>query len=155
MLGIQGEDESALALYEELEAIHRELGYERGLALTQSNVGCLLLKQGDFERARTLFAAGLIIRRKMGLLRGYVYSLLNFASLAEKQNLPQRAARLFGAAEALREKIGLSADSVYIDTYANEFTHIRAMLGDTRFNLEWARGRGLTAEQAVDIALQD
>lgn len=154
-LDIQGEDESALALYEELEAIHRELGYERGLALTQSNVGCLLLKQGDFERARTLFAAGLIIRRKMGLLRGYVYSLLNFASLAEKQNLPQRAARLFGAAEALREKIGLSADSVYIDTYANEFAHIRAMLGDTRFNLEWARGRGLTAEQAVDIALQD
>ncbi len=154
-LDSQGEDDRALILYEELEAIHRELGYERGLALTQSNVGCLLLKQGDFERAKTLFVAGLIIRRKMGLLRGYVYSLLNFASLAEKQNLPQRAARLFGAAEALREKIGLSAESVYIDTYANEFAHIRAMLGDTRFNLEWARGRGLTAEQAVDIALQD
>ena len=151
----QGDSAGAIPLYEEMEATYRELGYRRSMALVQNNMGCALLSLGEYERARRLFIEGLLIRREMGLQLGYVYSFYNFGLLAAHENKPARVAHLFGASEVLREQIGFPKDFFDPETeYRNAIASARAALGETRFNLEWSRGRGMSAAQAIEVALR-
>lgn len=146
--------DDALALYDELEGIYREMGYERGLALMQNNVGCIWVKKGEYERAKALFVSGLHVRRKLGLQRGYLYSLLNFADLAVLQGQHSRAVQLFGAADALRERLGLIPNRTDLLSDAPAFDQLKQALGDRRYNMEWTRGRNFTTEQALELALE-
>lgn len=155
ILDNQGDSTGAIGLYERAEVTYRELGFRRSVALVQNNMGYALMILGQYERARRLFIDGLLIRREMGLRLGYVYSFVNFGCLAAFENELARAAQLLGASEALREHIGFPNDTFELDTvYMNAIASARNALGETRFNLEWSRGRGLTAEQAIELALE-
>lgn len=65
-----------------------------------------------------------------------------------------RSARLLGAAEAVRGAAvpGTGADRVYLDAVA---ARARASLGDLLYDEALATGRGLTVDDAVELALQD
>jgi len=145
--------DDSLAIYEELEGIYREMGYERGLSLMQNNVGCIWIKKGELDRAKGLFVSGLHIRRKLGLQRGYLYSLLNFANLAALQGQHSRAVQLFGAADALRERLGLNPNRSDLFSDVGVLDRLNSALGERRYNMEWVRGRNLTTEQALELAL--
>ncbi len=129
------------------------MGYERGLSLMQNNVGCIWIKKGELDRAKGLFVSGLHIRRKLGLQRGYLYSLLNFANLAALQGQHSRAVQLFGAADALRERLGLNPNRSDLFSDVGVLDRLNSALGERRYNMEWVRGRNLTTEQALELAL--
>ncbi len=154
IMDMQGDAAGAIPMYEELVATYRALGYRRYQSLVQNNMGCAFIQLGQYERAQRLFVEGLLIRREMGLQLGYVYSFINFGILAAFENKPARAAQLIGAAEALSDRIGFSYTTVQDDLYLAAIASARATLDETRFNLEWSRGRGLSVAQAIEIALQ-
>jgi predicted ATPase len=154
LMDAMGDSAGSIPLYEEMETTYRELGFLRSVALVQNNLGCALMNLGQYERARRLFIEGLLIRREMGLQLGYVYSFYNFGLLAAYQNKPARAAQMLGVSEALRERIGFPKDTFDRDTdYLNAIASARAALGETRFGLEWSRGRGMSVAQAIEVAL--
>jgi non-specific serine/threonine protein kinase len=64
----------------------------------------------------------------------------------------ERAAQLLGAAERLRASLG-AAHSAYVrDQQECAATVARHSLGEEAFDAAWDRGRGLVAEQALELA---
>jgi len=155
IMDAQGDAAGSIPLYEELVGTYRELGYRRSMALVENNMGCALLSLGEFARARHLFVEGLLIRREMGLQLGYVYSFINFGQLAAFEGKHVRAAHMLGAAEALSDQIDFSFATAQDDLYVAAVTSTQTALGEARFKFEWSRGRGLTAEQAIELALHE
>lgn len=151
----KGDAAGSIPMYEEVEAKYRAMGYRRTLALIQNNMGYALLSLGDYARARRLFVEGLTIRREMGLRLGYVYSFVNFGILAALEGKHVRAAHMLGAAEALSDQIGFAFTTAQDDLYVAAVTSAQTALGEARFKFEWSRGCGLTAEQAIALALSE
>ena len=74
--------------------------------------------------------------------------------IAREQNQPERAIRLMGAAEALRELANSPMTGVERIEYDQEATVLHGQLSLEAFNSEWAKGRSLTMDQAIDFALE-
>lgn len=67
----------------------------------------------------------------------------------------ERAARLWGSSESLRESIDAFLPPTYQEDYSAYIETTRAALGEQRFEALWQTGRGLTLEQAIELARQD
>jgi hypothetical protein len=76
-----------------------------------------------------------------------------FHCQAQKQ--PGRALRLLSAAEALREAINSPMTGVERTEYDHEVNALRKQVSPEAFDAEWAKGRALTMDQAIDFALEE
>lgn len=70
--------------------------------------------------------------------------------LARRQ--PERATALLGAASARREAIGVPRGATDRPSYEETLTVVRAAAKD-RFTADWARGRALSLDAAIAVAL--
>jgi predicted ATPase/class 3 adenylate cyclase len=84
-----------------------------------------------------------------------VYGLEGLATVAGKRGDDARAARLWGASAALRDELELAlgpAEQLFHDDVVAE---VQGRLGDDAFERAWHEGRGLSAHDAVELALLD
>jgi tetratricopeptide (TPR) repeat protein len=160
----EGDHAAARALLAESLQIRRELGDKRCMVISLNNLGLAACGQGDAETARVFLEESLALAREIGDRRSIAYSLEAFARLSVLKGdagptagigslSAERAAVLCGAAEALREAIGAPlppADRAQLEPVV---TAARAALGEARFAVARAEGRGLALEQAVGYAL--
>ena len=70
------------------------------------------------------------------------------------QGDPPRAARLLGAAEGLRKAINAPVQAADVPDYERVMVAVRAGLDPYAFAAAWKEGRGITLEQAVELALE-
>jgi non-specific serine/threonine protein kinase len=150
----QGDYPAARALLEESLAIHRELGDRFGIATSLSNLGNVVLNQGDHPAARALLEESLAIRRELGDRFGIPYSLEGLAAVVASLRDPLRAARIWGATERSRAEIGTPLQLWERSGYDRRVAAARIASGDdAAFDRAWQEGRGLTLDQAIDLAL--
>jgi non-specific serine/threonine protein kinase len=149
----QGDYTSALVYYEEGLAIYREIGISERIAMSLSNLGEIAEIQGDYARARSYFEQSLAIRSEIGSLYGITNLVSRFAFLASKLGRTELAATLWGAAEALREGLGHPLPPSERVEYDHVVADARLALGDEAFAAAWTKGRSLTMEEAVALAL--
>lgn len=150
----QGDYERAVALLQESLELWRKLGAEPGLATALNVLGRVIHAQGDEVHADELFQQSLSLYAKLGERRGLAWSLEGLARVAAAKDRPERAARLFGTAEMLRETIGDPLPPRDREDYDRGVRAARARLGDQRFAAEWARGRAMTIQEAIEEAVQ-
>jgi len=118
------------------------------------NLGYVALNQGDYAAARTLYEESLAIRREMGDWSGIFYSVEGLATVVGALRDSLRAARIWGAAERLRAEIGTPLPPNERSDYDRWVAAARITLGDdAAFDIAWQEGRGLTLDQAIDLAL--
>jgi predicted ATPase/DNA-binding CsgD family transcriptional regulator len=152
-------DDQALATryFEEALGIAREIGDGLigsialyNLALEESRV------RGDHERAEELFAEGLRLAVEMGDKANAAYCLEGLAGLISTRGGLPRAARLFGASEALLEAVGAPryAQAQARVLYEGAVQSLRSRLGQDAFEVAWAEGRQMTAEESIAYALE-
>jgi non-specific serine/threonine protein kinase len=137
----------------ECRDIYQSLGYLRGVALALHNLGCIAQAIGDYVKARELLCESLHIRRHLGLLRGYAYSFEQIAQINELEERYERAVQLLAVAETLRVRIGAPIERIEQKENEDALMRLRTQLGDTLFELEWAKGATMTTEQAIALAL--
>ena len=152
-LGEIHEYAAAQQAHEECRDIYQSLGYRRGVALAIQGLGVAAQELGDYARARALFCDALRIRHDLGLPRGYAYSFEFIAELNEIEERYEQAVQLLAAAETLRARIGAPLDQVNQKYSEDALTRLRARLGDVVYELAWAKGATMTAEQAIALAL--
>jgi predicted ATPase/DNA-binding SARP family transcriptional activator len=138
---------------EECRDIYQSLGYRRGVALATQNLGHNAEVLGDYDRARECYREALRIRRDLGLPRGYAYSFEHLADIAEIEKRYEHAVQLLAAADTLRVRLGAPVEQVNQQANEQALTRLRAQLGDVVFELEWAKGKTMTTEQAISLAL--
>ena len=150
----QGDYPAARALLEESLAIRRELGDRWGIARALSNLGNVALNQGDYPAARALLEESLAIRRELGDRSGIPYSLEGLAAVVASLRDSLRAARIWGATERSRAEIGTPLPPCERSGYDRCVAAARIASGDdAAFDSAWQEGRGLTLDQAIDLAL--
>ncbi len=152
-LGEIHEYNAAQSAQEECRDIYQSIGYRRGVATAIQNLGGFAFDLGDYARARTLFCESLRIRRDLGLQRGYAYSFEFIADVDEIEKRYVQAVQLLAAAETLRIRIGAPVEQINRKENEDALTRLRTQLGDTMFELEWAKGATMSTEQAIVLAL--
>ena len=151
---------AARALYEESLAIERELGGRSGIACSLDNLGLVAYFQADYSAARSLHEESLTIWRELGDLRSIARSLTSLGDAACGPVVAGlgsclHAARVWGAADRLRAEIGSPVEPNERPAYDLRVAAARAVVGDdAAFDQAWQEGRGLTLEQAIELALE-
>jgi len=150
----QGDYAAAMALHEEGLAIRRELGDRSGIATSLSNLGIVVLNQGDYPAARALLEESLAIRRELGDRAGIPYSLDGLAAVDASRRSSLRAAQIWGATEQSRTELGAPLTPNERSRHDQFVAAARIALGDdAAFDRAWKEGRGLTLDQAIELAL--
>lgn len=149
----QGELSQATFLYEESLALMRELGYKWRVATILTNYANLSRLQDHHARAAELYKEALVLRRDLTHKVGVAVCLEGLAGVALECGAPERAAALLGAAEVIRAACNAPVkpgDREQQERYAAQvYQHLPA----DRAVRNWAEGRALSYDQAIELAL--
>ena len=136
----------AIAGYEEMDD-------RRLVLMTRSELAHTLRRDGEIDEAEGLYRETLHGWQHAGNRGAIAHQLECFAFMAITRKDFARAVRLLGAAEGIRDV----AEAVMVGYERSEFDaavgELRAALDATAFDSAWAEGRGLTADEAVTIAI--
>jgi predicted ATPase/predicted Ser/Thr protein kinase len=150
----RGEYALATPLLEEGLALAKELNDTWCMSLALMYLGRVALEStGDAAEATKLFGEALALAKERGDKRVAAECLYGLAAAVGVRGECAEAARLFGAGEALRDSIGATPSSSEVSITGRFVPPVRESLGDERFEQEWAAGRSMPADEAVDLAL--
>jgi tetratricopeptide (TPR) repeat protein len=153
MCGELGDTERNRALNEENLVRSRALGIERMEALSLSTLASFVREDGRIEEALSMLNEAYLIARDLGDRVEGADILSRFADILVSAQRPTTAARVLSCSETLREEFGTKRPWV---ASRNEETLalIRTQLDEAAFAEAWERGRTLTADEAVALALE-
>ncbi len=146
---------AATELLEESLALAREFDERPLVARAIHFLGNVAGGQQDYGRAARLRAEA--ARAYLAMGDGYMLLHLFDDVVAEAlaRELPERAARLFGAVLRFEETGALPTRSPGDTLEAELLASVRGALGETETELAMAKGRGLSVEQALELACDD
>jgi predicted ATPase/class 3 adenylate cyclase len=133
-------------------AENRALGHELHAAGSLGVLGSIALKRGRQEEAAAHLAESLATFRDLS----ETINALDGVELLALTFPPDRtaiAAQCWGAVEAGRERLGLRAPNQLREFIENGVEACRSELGEKRFQESWSRGRLLSIEEAIELAL--
>ena len=147
-----GDVAGAADVLDEALSLHRQIGFETGIAMTLGHLGFAALVADDLPCAAQSFAESLRRAQAMGDVRIGLGATAGLAGVARAAVQPERAARLLGATEAAREASGL--DRIAHTLHAERITAAtRAALPAAAYAQAWSAGRALPLEDAIAEAL--
>lgn len=149
----QGDYGLARARQEESLANYKHLDDKQGISDMLSELGLVARYQGNYQQAVSLLKESLSLERELRDKRSIALCLERLAGVNCALGQPERAARLFGVAEVLREAIGAPVAASDRAGYECDVADVRAALDEAVFAREWAQGRTMTLEQALEYAL--
>lgn len=152
LAAFQGDPLKEIDKLRESAALFREIGDLSALVLVLHNLALATLMSGRPEEALALLAEGL--RGSVALNnRWYIaYCLEGVASVCATRQLAPQAAQLFGAADALRTAVNAPQTPADQALYASFLTATQTQLGQEAFEANWAEGKALGLEQAINYA---
>jgi len=149
----QGDYEKASVYFEESITLNEKIGISQ-LDWLHVRMAYTRLRQGNTPKAKEWFKLSIQGFQKADNPIGLVYAIEGLASLYTNQEQLERAARLFAWADAMREKIGDHRPPVEQDAVEKDLAVIRSKVDESEIAKFSAEGRTMTAEQAIDFALQ-
>ena len=111
--------------------------------------------EGNIQKALARYRQSIVVWQKLGHRAAVAHQLECFAYLAKAQEEPERALLLLGAAESLRERINIHMQPHERHEYEREVSDLRAGISEQQFRVLWGRGRALTIDEAVELALRN
>jgi tetratricopeptide (TPR) repeat protein len=148
----QRDYENTLELSREAAKLFRELGNAEGLATSLFNIASALLRQGRHVEALPSVLESLTLFERMGYDYGVALCLESVASVLAAEGSLIDAVRLLGAADALLQSSGATRELPEFEGVQSTVASLRRQLPTTTIEMEYAKGRSLTREQALALA---
>jgi len=142
----QGELSRAEALLTESARLASEVGDQRNIAQSRLILAGLAALWGDYAVARQRYAEGLAIALDIEHTNYIASGLKGLGCVAAAQGLLTWAALLWGTAEPLRESRSVAIPQALSERMV---AVVRSQLGEPAFEEARARGRTMTAAQAL------
>jgi predicted ATPase/DNA-binding XRE family transcriptional regulator len=117
-----------------------------------ANLGAVAHHRGEYALALTHYHEALDLLDSMPNRSALAKTLEDLAATIAAVGDPSRGARLLGAAEALRRAMRSPVFPSERASYDAEVAHVRAMLGDESFDVQWRIGTSITLERALEEA---
>ena len=148
-----GDISLAEAQYRAGAAEFRRLQNRTFATIMESDLAHMLRQVGRREDARPIYRQAIRAWQDMGARAAVANMLECFAFMARADETPERAAELLGAAEAIRDEIHIDMTPWERREYDFEVAVLRETLPVELLAAEWANGRALTLDEAVDLAV--
>lgn len=148
----QNDYTSAYALHKESLAIYRALDEKSGVAMATGNLGHVSLHLGRLVEAREWQTQSLLLFSEIGDKDGLAECFERLAMVANASADFRHAAQLFGVASVLRKDVGTLPTLADQIEYERELKLTRAQLDAAAFDAAWAKGQGMTLEEAISQA---
>lgn len=146
--------DEARAYYEESVPLLREVGALWMLDYALWGLGQAAFQAGDLDAARTISTEAMTREREVETWVGAPYYLETFAFLGAAQAQLQRAVCLLGAADALRARHQGFAQPLVVAQTDALLAWLRGVLPSVEFETQWQRGRALSTQDAIALALK-
>jgi predicted ATPase/class 3 adenylate cyclase len=152
--GMLGDRERRKRLHEETLA-HARVSGDRGVVAVQLfQLADFATEDGRTDEALAMLREALVVNRDEGYREGVAEVLVVMARTLEAASALAAAAALLGAAARLREEIGGGFGWVG-DEIERLRGSLRDSLGDAAFESAWERGRALSTDEAIALALEE
>jgi non-specific serine/threonine protein kinase len=153
----QGDYRTAQARCEQSLAIWRELGHQRGIAITLNSLGHDARNLGDYDRAAACYAEGLRLCRETGHKRGVANALNGLGILARNRGDYEQAIAYYQEGLALDRELG---DTRRMAITLNNMGTVAGSRGDAAraaqfFEESLALRRALGDRRGVALALKN
>ncbi|HEY8629099.1 MAG TPA: tetratricopeptide repeat protein [Gaiellaceae bacterium] len=148
-----GDRERSKRLHEETLACARASGDNGVVALQLWQLAGLANKEERTHEALAMLREALVLNRDEGYREGIAEVLVAMASTLQSVSAPAAALALLAAAARLREEIGGGAGWVG-DAIERLRGSLRDSRGDATFESAWERGRALSTDEAIALALE-
>ena len=148
---LTGEHVDARQRYAAALAILREINARPELARCLVGLARVAMSLGEQAEARQHLAESILLCRTTGNRIGVARALEAFGTLASMEGDPERAVLLVAAASALRKASGLPP---LPESRVKRYLAPASLLGEDAVARCWARGRQLTAEAAIELAIR-
>jgi hypothetical protein len=129
------------------------LGFPNLIAL--ANLAEVLRAEHDLDGARSGFEDVVRMARRTGDKYALSGAILGLACLAADLGDWHRAAVLYGAEHALVDQIGYRWNPFDARRRQESLDQARAALGDQELQQAYTRGKALSFDQAIDLALRE
>lgn len=151
-----GEPRRAEVLLREALPIAAEQGYTSQRAVALWNLGMLRLEDGETAEAADLARESLCLARDLGDQTGVADGLRLLCSVAAAQHDPTHAALLHGATDEIdRANAAMISSGWESDVHTRHRALARAAIGEESFEAAYRLGAGLTAAEAIAVALDE
>ena len=138
------------------EAIHmyEALGDRWVACLLKAGLAKVCILQKDYPVARQLIVDVLAISREYGSKWSVPSAIEILAEICIAQGQETKAVRLFGAAASQREALALSFSATDRKTYQDAMDLLHQRVPDLLFQEEWEKGKALSFQAAVILAIE-
>jgi hypothetical protein len=127
---------------------------DRGcLAVTLATGGRVILAAGDTRQAQRMIWEGLSLSKEIGETEVISSALAGAAEVLLQMTHWPDSACLFGAAESYRESVKVVLNKREQSAHEQSVMALRAQLDEGSLAQAWAKGKGMTMEQAIEYAL--
>jgi predicted ATPase/DNA-binding CsgD family transcriptional regulator len=154
---VDGNREHATRMFEEALALARQRGDRLGTNIALYSLAQIALSEADYGQAASMLEEGLASSRQMGDQANLSYFLEGLAVVAGARGEARRAALMLGAAQGSMEEAGAPVYNYYMpdrSLYDRTLAAARERLDEDAWAAAWEEGRAMTAERAVERALE-
>jgi predicted ATPase len=148
-----GDLEAARVGFNESAEIAKKLGNKRIVYSSQSEFAHILRQHGELDEPLKTYRDLLPKWKDLGHRSAVAHELECIAYILVRKEESEPAATLLGAAEALREAIDSVMTKAEQVEYAQEISALRAGMEEVEFQQSWSKGRSLTMDEAIELAL--
>jgi len=150
--GILGDMETARAQFARSEEIARQMGNNRIIYSSQSELAHILREHGELEEALQTYINLLPKWKDLGHRSAVAHELECIAFILIKKGNHTNAVKLLGAAEGIREDIDSSMTKFEEIEYQKEISFLQAAMDKAAFEQLWEEGKQLKLNDAIEFA---
>jgi predicted ATPase/class 3 adenylate cyclase len=150
----EGDFVRAREMKERSLAIFRESGDKWIIGLVTWSLAKACISERDFDSARRYLSESIALSRELGNKWSVPYALESLADICTAENRGAKAVRLYGAASTQREALGLAFPPAEKLSYEKAIKALHELVPEKQFESEWSAGRTLTAQAAINFALE-
>ena len=148
-----GDRERARALNEDNLLRARALGDKQSQWWSLLHLSDLATWKGRHRDALALLEEAYRVAREFGDPGMVDMNLIRFAEVLTLGNRPKVAVRLLSYAQSIHDELGFTYPTWFASRRDDAMSRCRAALDDAAFTEAWERGRTMTADEAVALAL--
>jgi tetratricopeptide (TPR) repeat protein len=152
---VQGDDDIALAAYEEGRSLAESAGDRAHLGILLADLGYLAEHRGEFDEAQRLTRDGLRLCWSLGRRMVAACLVSHLAGPELAQGRPARGAVLVGASDQAFQVIGVARYPGCLPEHARVVNELTAALGPDEYGRLHSHGARLSLDEAVALGFAE
>ena len=147
--------EKARTLMNDGLSLMRKANYKYGVGNALFNLGNIELKLGNLEKAKSFIEESLVIKIEFHDKRTVAACFSKLSQIAELLSDYKKSLLLFCSSLKINEDLGTIETEESILERKEIYSRLNSKLSDDEFSILMEKGRSLTMDQAVEIALSE